>query len=350
MTLAERLVQCWYAAGRPRGGRWCYALLPLAWLFRFAAGLRRAAYAHGWRSAIRLPVPVLVVGNITAGGTGKTPLVIWLARRLRAAGLRPGIISRGYRGRAAEPRPVSPAASARDVGDEPLLLARRAGCPVWIGRRRSVVGACLLQANPEVDVLLSDDGLQHYRLARDVEIVVLDGVRGLGNGRFIPAGPLREGPGRLGQVDAIVWNGEVAWRPCGGNVPQFSMRLSGGRFYNLRDPGRQVSADHFLGCQVHALAGIGHPERFFALLASLGVEADTHAYPDHHDFVPQDLPSGCVILTEKDAVKCSRFAHADVWVLPVDAEVEPGLETLVLDRLKAHYGQQTPRNPGLPAV
>jgi tetraacyldisaccharide 4'-kinase len=346
LTVAERLAACWY--GDAAGGRWCRWLLPLALLFRAAAALRRVLYARAWLPAARMPVPVLVVGNITAGGTGKTPLVIWLAARLRAAGHRPGVISRGYGGRAAAPRAVDPDSDPAVVGDEPLLLARRTGCPVWIGRQRAPAAKALLAAHPEVDVLLCDDGLQHYALARDLEIAVLDGARGLGNGLPLPAGPLRESVGRLDRVDAIVLNGPGDRQAV--QVPQFSMRLVGARFRNLCDPGREEPAAFFSGRDVHVLAGIGNPARFFQAVSALGVQARRRAFPDHHRFGPEDLPAGCVIMTEKDAVKCAPFAHADVWMLPVDAEVDPGLETLILDSLESRHGQQTARNPRMPAL
>lgn len=348
MTFGERLARCWYADAEDRRGRWCKWLLPLGLVFRAAAAVRRRLYTRGWLPVAHMPVPVLVVGNITAGGTGKTPLVIWLAARLRAAGHRPGVISRGYAGRPGDVRAVRVDDSPAVVGDEPLLLARRTGCPVWVGRRRARVARTLLAAHPDVDVLLCDDGLQHYGLARDLEIVVLDAARGVGNGLPLPAGPLREAVDRIDRVDAVVVNGDGD-RPVV-RVPQFGMRLVGSRFCNLRVPDREESAGYFAGREVHILAGIGHPARFFDAVAALGVVAKTHAFPDHHPYTAADMPAGCVILTEKDAVKCADFAHPDVWMLPVDAEVEQGLETLVLEKVKARHGQQAPRHPRLPAL
>lgn len=328
------MVGCWYD-----GGLWCRWLVPLAWIFGALAGARRGLYRLGWRQVTRLPVPVVVVGNITAGGTGKTPLVLWLVGRLRAAGYRPGIISRGHAGSAAGATRVSEHSDPLVVGDEPSLLARRCGCPVWIGSRRAEAGRGLLTAHPEVDLLVCDDGLQHYALARDFEIAVIDGERGLGNGLLLPAGPLREGPQRLREVDAVVVNGGAGdFLPPPGAV---AMRLVGRRLRNLLDPRREAEATQFAGRTVSALAGIGHPQRFFRHLQNLGLEIRPQAFPDHHPFSAADLPAGTVIMTEKDAVKCAAFAHSDTWVLAVDAEVDPGLEQLLLTRLESRRGQQT---------
>jgi tetraacyldisaccharide 4'-kinase len=332
LSLGVELVRCWYA----RSG-WCRLLYPLSLLFRFLAWLRRRSYASGWRKVGRMPVPVIVVGNITVGGTGKTPLVLWLAERLRASGFRPGVVSRGHGARVATVREVDPAADPGVVGDEPVLIARRRLCPVWVGRDRASAAAGLLEAHPEVNVLIADDGLQHYALARDMEIVVVDGARMFGNGLCLPAGPLREVPARLAEADAVVVHGEWDGRPP--PVPVYTMELRQRGFARLGGSGDSLLPGHFDGLPVHAVAGIGNPARFFAALAGQGVAAVPHAFPDHHRYRPGDLPDATVIMTEKDAVKCASFGHPDAWVAMVDAEVAAGLESQVLAKLKAHHGQ-----------
>lgn len=332
MSLEDGLVRCWYGRSGP-----CRWLIPLSFLFAFVAWLRRRFYRLGWLRVTRLPVPVIVVGNITVGGTGKTPLVIWLAQRLRAHGHRPGIVSRGYTAAAREARPVGTADDPALVGDEPLLIAQRSGCPVWIGRRRAGVAKALLEAQPGVDVIISDDGLQHYALGRDIEIAVVDGRRGLGNGRRLPAGPLREGPARLREVDAVVVNGS-GWKPS--DSPTFDMYLEAADFHAVGVTQAPVAASHFAGRQVHALAGIGHPERFFETLSALGVDFTPHVFPDHYRYRATDLPAGTIVMTEKDAVKCAAFGREDVWALAVDARVPERLERQLLDKLETCHGQQ----------
>jgi tetraacyldisaccharide 4'-kinase len=313
-------------------------LLPLAVLFRLSASLRRLAYKIGVLRSERLPVPVIVVGNITAGGTGKTPLTLWLCGILQEQGFRPGIVSRGYGGRTsllAVTADSDPAAA----GDEPVLLAQRSRCPVWIGRDRVAAARALLAATPECDVIVCDDGLQHYRLQRDVEIVVLDGSRGLGNGLPLPAGPLRDGAARLRSVDAVVINGPGD--PGLRTASRFNMSLEGSRFHNLLNPGHTASVSEFQGRRLHAVAGIGNPSRFFGHLQRLGLSFTAHAFPDHYTFAPADLDfenAEEVIMTEKDAIKCQRFARENQWALPVDAAVDPKLGQLILTKLKTRHG------------
>lgn len=314
------------------------ALLPLAAVFRLVAAARRGAFALGWMRSIRLPVPVIVVGNITAGGTGKTPLVIWLCGLLREHGYRPGIVSRGYGGHG-QTMAVDPQSDPAIAGDEPVLLAQRTLCPVWIGRDRAGAARALLAAHPECNLLISDDGLQHYRLARDVEVAVVDGQRGLGNGLPLPAGPLREGARRLTQVDAVVINGaiEVALPVAA----QFRMSLDGSTFRNLLNPAFQAEAVDFGRRHVHAVAGIGNPPRFFAQLQRLGLSFTAHAFPDHHPYSPADLAfddAEAIIMTEKDAIKCRHFARENHWMLAVEARLDPELGPLILDRLKSRHG------------
>jgi tetraacyldisaccharide 4'-kinase len=278
-------------------------------------------------SPARLRVPVIVIGNLTVGGTGKTPLILALARTLRSGGRRPGIISRGYGGADAGPGPVGAEDDAARVGDEPLLLAQRSGCPVWIGADRAAAGRALLAAHAECDVILCDDGLQHYGLHRDFEIAVED-ERGFGNGLMLPAGPLREPASR--RVDATVVNG-------GESKPgAFRMRLRPTGFYRVGERPAPVARSDLSGRRLHAVAGIGNPERFFEELARMGLNFTAHPFPDHHRFRPADLEfADCdlVLMTEKDAVKCRRFGRHDLIAVPVDAEVDPALGDLILERI-----------------
>jgi tetraacyldisaccharide 4'-kinase len=351
--LIDALLRCWYG----RCPAWFVPLhwllaIPLSLLFGLLVRLRRLLYRVGVLRVERLPVPVIVVGNINVGGSGKTPLTITLVHWLRLAGFAPGIVSRGYGGSASTPMPVKPDSDPVTVGDEPVLLARRAGCPLWVGRKRVEAARQLLVFHPEVDVLIADDGLQHLALARDVELVVVDAQRGFGNGRLLPAGPLREPRARLAQVDALVINGAQSLAQAVPG-PSFSMQISGARFVNLADPGRCMTAAQIVeqaaGSPLHAIAGIGHPERFFNQLAALGIHAQAQAFPDHHAYCESDLPSGTVLMTEKDAVKCAaigqRSARSDLWFLAVDADVDAGLQTLILHllntRKRAPHGPQT---------
>jgi len=291
---------------------------------------------HSLRPSRRLPVPVIVVGNISVGGTGKTPLVLWLVERLRAAGYRPGVISRGYGAHGRSAAAVAPEDDPVVVGDEPILIARRGACPVWVAKRRLDAGLGLLGAHPEVDVIVADDGLQHYALPRDLEIAVVDGQRGFGNGLLLPAGPLREGRSRLASVDAVVVNGANPRLEF--DAPTFVMRLNGGRLYRLDRPEVDETPGYFASRPVHAVAAIGNPSRFFEALGRLGIPITPHAFPDHHRFRPDELPAGTVIMTEKDAVKCVAFGREDIWVYAVDAEVSEGLEQIILKKLDAHHG------------
>lgn len=346
MVLIESFLnRCWYGHGIGcLVARWL--LIPFSLLFRLLAASRVLAYRWGWLHAERLPVPVVVVGNLTAGGAGKTPLTLALVTWLQEAGYKPGIVSRGYGGRGRQAMPVLPDSDPVLVGDEPVLLARRAGCPVWVGRKRAEAGRQLLLFHPEVDVLVADDGLQHYALARDMEFVVVDGQRGFGNGWSLPAGPLREPMRRLKQAGAVVLNGDA---PFNLDIPLFRMRMRGERFSNLLDPGQTVDASALADAPAHAIAGIGNPQRFFDSLLEKGLSVVPHAFPDHHAFKPEDLPAGRLVMTEKDAVKIAPLAQElgrqDCWVLAVDAELEPGLKELMLSQLNKdlgrHHGPQT---------
>ena len=329
----RRLEQYWYSISPLHLVLW-----PLSLFFGLVAALRRALYRSGALQVTRLPVPVVVVGNISVGGAGKTPLVIWLARLLRERGFAPGLVSRGYGGIANSPQQATAASDPRVVGDETVLLARRCGCPVWVGANRAAAARALLAANPECNVIISDDGLQHYALARDAEIVVIDGERGFGNGMLLPAGPLREARWRLDNVDALVVNGAALFPretlPAG--VPAFDMTLAGRTFYDLLNPQLQVEPAYFAGQNVHAVAAIGNPQRFFNHLRELGLSFTAHPYPDHHAFEAPDFTfdkNDRVIMTEKDAVKCERFCNENFWALRVDVETDPALGELVLQKI-----------------
>ena len=311
-------------------------LYPLSLVFQAAVAVRRAAYHMGLLETVRLPAPVVIVGNLAIGGTGKTPLVLWLATFLRERGRRPGIVSRGYGGSATGPAPVPPAGDPSRYGDEPVLLAQRAGCPVWIGADRAAAGQALLAAHPDCDVIVSDDGLQHYRLARDVEIVVSPAESR--NTWMLPAGPLREPPSRSADADAIVTHErQAATRSAStGGPPVFVMTLAGSTFRNLLNPASSAEADRFRHRNVHAVAGIGHPQRFFRHLQGLGLDFTAHPFPDHHPFAASDLQfagADAVLMTEKDAVKCVAYADEHHWALRVDAQVDPALGELVLNKL-----------------
>lgn len=307
------------------------ALWPLSLLYRLLAALRRAAYRSGVLPAVKLPVPVIVVGNIVVGGTGKTPLVLALAAMLKKCGRRPGIVSRGYGGSAAAPMAVDAASPANLVGDEPLLLARASACPVWIGRDRAKAALALLAAHPDCDVLILDDGLQHYHLARDIEIAVEDG-RGAGNGLLLPAGPLREPAAR--RVDAWVVNAA----PAGNHDSSFRMDLRGDEFFSLQQPSVGVRAAALAGKKLHAVAGIGNPQRFFDHLARLGLKTVNHPFPDHHAYAAGELDfAGCeaLLMTGKDAVKCEAFSRAHWYALRVEAELAPAFFDFILAKLRA---------------
>ena len=310
-------------------------LYPLSVMFRAIVAVRRAAYARRWLQSERVRAPVIIVGNVTVGGTGKTPLVLWLTTFLAGHGLTPGIVSRGYGASLRVPTAVAPGSDPALVGDEPVLLAQRSGCPVWVGRDRAAAARALLLANPRCDVIVSDDGLQHYRLARDVELAVIDGTRALGNGYMLPAGPLREPASRLREVDAVVVNGGT--RAADRAKRAYALKLEGRVFRNLMNPDLTVGAEHFQGRRVHAIAGIGNPQRFFDHLHALGLEFSAHPFPDHHAYAPGDLAfADCdaVVMTEKDAVKCARFANETQWALRVEAVPDPGLGEIVLAKLK----------------
>ena len=318
-------------------------LSPLGIVFGWVVALRRTLYRGGLLPVARLRVPVIVIGNISVGGTGKTPLVAWLVAFLRARGMHPAVLGHGYGARPSAPMQVTKESDAMACGDEAVLLAQTCDAPVWVGRDRVTTARALLAATPDCDVIVCDDGLQHYRLARDVEIAVIDGKRGAGNGMMLPAGPLREPTTRLSTVDAIVVNiSESATVALKSVAPAaYAMRFDGDVFYNLLNPDYTAGPEHFRGRTVHAIAGIGRPERFFQHLRRLGIDFTAHPFPDHHAYTAGDIAipaADCIVMTEKDAVKCRTFATERHWALPVQAELDPALGELVLGKLRRTPG------------
>jgi len=304
-------------------------LIPLAWLFWLLSGLRRAAYALDAFPTAKLPVPVVVVGNITVGGTGKTPFVIWLAQELHKRGRKPGIVTRGYGGASTMPQLVKADGDPKQVGDEALLLARHSEAPVVVGRDR-VAAAELLLRSCAVDVILSDDGLQHHRLPRCHEIVLLDGSRGLGNGWLLPVGPLRETESRLSHVQVIIKQvpgGSFTWPDA------LRMRLNVDTAVSLKG-GERRPLNRFAGQSVHAVAAIGNPQQFFATLEARGLKVDGRALPDHAGLSVADLNFGDalpVFMTEKDAVKCSGLDLSQHWYVEAAAGFEAADAARVLE-------------------
>ncbi len=325
----KSLTKSWY---EQQG--WTQALKPLAKIFAWQVAKRRSAYQQGKYKIWQAPVPVLVVGNICVGGVGKTPLVAALCELLLEHGWRPAIVSRGYGGKATKyPYQVTSSSVARECGDEPLLLYQRTECPVVVDPNR-VSAVQHLLANTDCNLIISDDGLQHYALGRDIEIAVIDGARGLGNGLMIPAGPLREPKDRLNEVDFIIINGLgfVTEQPCLG------MSLKADQLVNIIT-GKVMPVDALINSSfVHAVAGIGNPKRFFESLKQLGYTLECHEFNDHHSFVAKDIwfeDDRPVIMTEKDAVKCNVFAGQNCWYLKVSAQLETGFNTQLLERLEA---------------
>ncbi len=301
-------------------------LLPFSLMYGLISNIIRLSYQWGWRKAWRAPVPIIVVGNLTAGGNGKTPVVIWLVETLQHAGLRVGVVSRGYGGKAAHyPLVLDANTTCMAAGDEPVLIYQRTHAAVAVSPVRSEAVKALL-AIGEIDIIVTDDGLQHYALARDIEIVVVDGVRRFGNGWWLPAGPMRERASRLKQVDAVIING--------GDTQQdeIAMQLRAGNAINMKS-GQTCPVSRFR--QVVAMAGIGHPPRFFQTLRQQGIiPVKEVAFADHQEYREADLLAlvtdpQVLMMTEKDAVKCQRFAHDNWWYLPVDAHMSSQANALI---------------------
>ncbi len=335
----------WLEREWQRLGGGALVLLPFTILFALGAWARRMLYKAGILRPWFAKVPVVVVGNITVGGSGKTPLALEVLEILQKHGFNPGVVARGYGrvpSREQDPRGVvrvyPDVATPEHFGDEPVLIARRSRVPVYISPDRPAAARALLEAHPETDVIVSDDGLQHYALGRDLEIAVVDGERRFGNRLLLPSGPLRETVARLGTVDAVVWNGGATDEALGPR--RFAMRLGNERFVSLTSVEQMTPAEFALaarGRNVAALAGIGNPDRFFEHLAALGVAARNRAFPDHYLYQAQDLKlpgAEVIVMTEKDAVKCAAFADSRMWFLRVDAILPPEFEEFLLERLE----------------
>ena len=334
-------MQKWFEAQWQYFGLAQLVLLPLSWLFQLLSTIRRWCYQNGVFTSYSLSIPVIVVGNITVGGTGKTPLVILLAELLKKEGYTPGVISRGYGGVLsgevyAESDPLK-------YGDEPVLISKRTGCPVWVNANRVEAGLALIRAHPECDVILCDDGLQHYRLKRDVEIVVVNSNSSLGNRHLLPSGPLREKLNRLKTVDAIIDTGRIGLSNLvvgNQSPPIFSAHLNMLGIYSL-DEKNKISLDELKKQSIVAIAGIGHPDRFFNFIKGLGLNCEIRGFNDHHAFRQQDFldyQHKTILMTEKDAVKCKHLNLKNAWYLPVSAmlvssEQSSSLSELIIQKL-----------------
>ncbi len=331
--LANWLTQQWY---QRHPIRWLFT--PLSASYRIIIWLRRQAYHFGYFKQHQLSVPVIIVGNLTVGGTGKTPFVIWLAQQLIEAGYTPGIISRGYGGKTFDtPQLVTASSNPSELGDEPVLLAQRTACPVVIFPQRVVAGEMLLDTT-SCDIIIADDGLQHTALKRDLEIVIVDGVRQFGNQHCLPVGPLREPLSRLKSINFLVLNG--------GNHPHaHHMQLHADALINLADPTRRQKLSDFAGQTIHAIAGIGHPERFFQQLREHKIIVNVHPFPDHYPYQQSDfklLDNHPIIMTEKDAVKCQSFASNNMWFLPVTAQLDADFSNQLMRQIKSFNKKESP--------
>lgn len=324
--MSEWLQKAWY---QPSVNPLLWLLLPFNLMFAILSYARRRLYKYGIKASYQIDCPVIVVGNISVGGNGKTPLVIALANYLKQQGFNPGVLSRGYGGKSTTyPHVVTQDAIAKQVGDEPAMMKRRLSCPLVIDPDR-VRGANHLVDTCNVNVIICDDGLQHYRLQREIEIAVVDGARRLGNQQLLPMGPLREGPNRLSSVDYVVVNGDQA------GPDEILMGLVPGQLVNIKHPSRTSGAHQLQAASISAVAGIGNPQRFFDTLKRQGISVTSQlAFPDHHQFDPSDIPEHTVIMTEKDAIKCCEFASDDWWYLPVTAQLPEQFLTSLITKLK----------------
>jgi tetraacyldisaccharide 4'-kinase len=322
--MAQWLINSWY---QRRPIRWL--LWPLSLVYQAVLKLRMGLFSLAILKQRYLAVPVIIVGNITIGGTGKTPFVIWLAKQLQQAGYRPGIISRGYGGEAEHyPQKVMPDSDPSIVGDEPIIISRHTLCPMVVAPDRHAAGKMLLR-DYDCNIIIADDGLQHYALGRDIEIVIIDGQRQFGNQLCLPAGPLREPLSRLQQVDFIIEN-------HGSGSANYTMTLSQLHAINLADPTKIQALASFYGQSIHAIAGIGNPQRFFDQLSSHGLQLISHAFDDHHPFQAYDLDfndNKPILMTEKDAVKCQKFVNNNIWYIPIEASISGKLDQHILQTL-----------------
>ncbi|MDP9083454.1 MAG: tetraacyldisaccharide 4'-kinase [Pseudomonadota bacterium] len=336
MSVQSRLNRIWYDRATPP-----WWLLPLSLIYGAIVGARRFLYGRHLRKSIQLPCPVIVVGNVSVGGTGKTPLVCWLTARLQELGMKPGVVTRGYGGSSRNVQLIGASDDPNVVGDESILLARRTGVPVAVGRDRPAASQLLVNAG--CNVIVSDDGLQHYALARDCEIVVIDGDRRFGNGWLLPAGPLRESPGRLTAADAVVVNGGRALLEGA-----LSMRLEAKSALPLGGGAARL-LDDFAGESVHAIAGIGNPDRFFNMLRAHGIEVTGHPLPDHMRLLVGDISFAderLVLMTEKDAVKCGAIAGSRHWCVPVTAVFDGGESNVLLNIVTGAMANRAARAGG----
>ncbi len=321
----SRLRSCLLTAWQ-RNARWLLLLRPLEFVYRGIVHARRWLYRRGLLRVSRFPVPVVVVGNITPGGTGKTAVVVALLERLRERGLRAGVVSRGYGAAAAVSRPllVEAATDPARCGDEPLMIFLRTGAPVAVCRDRARAVAALL-ANADIDIVLSDDGLQHYGLARDLEVLLYDAARAFGNGRCLPAGPLREPLSRLAEVDFVLARGE--------HVGPGAVEYTLGELVHLHTGERRPFSAAAIGAQPYAVAGVGNPGLFLAMLRTLGLQPEPCLFPDHHPYSAADfagLEDRAILMTEKDAVKCRSLAPPNSWYAPVEATLPAELVEAVV--------------------
>jgi tetraacyldisaccharide 4'-kinase len=313
MLLSKEFIENTWQSNHPLG----YLLLPFSWLYTLFITLRRLCYQSGLIAVNQVDAPVIIVGNISVGGTGKTPLVVLLAEYFKNKGFKPGIVSRGYGGKlSGKTQQVRPDSDPRLVGDEPVLIAKRTACPVAVAVKRRKAAEELIEYC-DCDLILCDDGLQHYSLGRDIEIAVIDGQRRFGNNRCLPAGPLREPVSRLKTVDFVV-SKYIAARH------EYKMEYSYGDLVSLTDPDKLVPISSFAGQSVHAIAGIGNPDRYFSYLRNQKINLIMHEFPDHHAFTAEDIKFNDglpVVMTEKDAVKCTNFATQHHWYLPITASL-----------------------------
>ena len=319
-----------------------WLLWPLMILYWMVIRLRKFAYRVGLLSSVKLPLPVIIVGNITVGGNGKTPMVVWLAENLTEQGYHVGIISRGYGGSAQGVMLVDNTTPVALSGDEPKLIVRKTGCLMAIGRDRIAAAQLVIDTamriDKPLDVIISDDGLQHYRLRRDIEIAIVDGARRFGNGKLLPMGPLRETQSRLSEVDIVICNGG-ARNGGSSNFNEESLTLVPGAIVQISG-GKEFVSDHFNNKEVVAMAGIGYPQRFFDTLAAIGIKTvDEIPFADHQAFEVEQLKrltakGQCLLMTEKDAVKCQDFAKDNWYYLPVTAEITPAAKEKIFNKLK----------------
>lgn len=311
---------------------WILILLPISLIYFLIISIRKLVFKYGLLKSSKLEVPVIVVGNISTGGTGKTPVVIWLLEKFIKLGHKPGLISRGYKSNANLPQEVLGDSKVMNVGDEPLMIKNRLGVPVFVGKNKVNVGRELLKTHPEINILISDDGLQHFNLIRDFEVLVVDQEREFGNRFLLPAGPLREGLGRINKVDALVMNGVKT-------VPNtYKMICYGNKLISCVDSENKKNLNEYTSKdKVVAITGIGNPDRFFNLLSDTNIVFERVIFNDHHFFSELDFESykdTDIIMTEKDFVKCKDFAKSNFWYLPINANIDEKLFKKIKDKLR----------------